>query len=72
VLAEGKRLKHLKEKPYHKIPYRDLSIFFFCGEGPRSRLYGHTATLRLLVEPHDEDADDDDFCSFPSNGAPVG
>jgi hypothetical protein len=24
--AEGKRLKNLKEKPHHKMPYRDLSF----------------------------------------------
>jgi hypothetical protein len=24
LLAEGKGLKHLKEKPYHKTPYNDL------------------------------------------------
>ena len=29
--------------------------FFFCGEGPRSRCYGHTAALRLIVQPCDED-----------------
>jgi hypothetical protein len=28
LLAEGKMLKHLKEKPHHKIPYHDLSFFF--------------------------------------------
>jgi hypothetical protein len=27
--------------------------------------------LRLLVQPCDEDDDDDYFCPFPSNGAPV-
>jgi hypothetical protein len=27
LLAEGKRLKHLKEKPHHKTPYHDLSFF---------------------------------------------
>jgi hypothetical protein len=27
LLAESKRLKHLKEKPHHKIPYHDLSFF---------------------------------------------
>jgi hypothetical protein len=25
--AEGKMLKHLKEKPQHKTPYHDLSFF---------------------------------------------
>jgi hypothetical protein len=37
-------------------------MFFFSGEGPHSRRYGHTAALRLLVQPCDED--DDDFLSF--------
>jgi hypothetical protein len=27
LLAEGKTLKHLKEKPQHKTPYDDLSFF---------------------------------------------
>jgi hypothetical protein len=35
LLAEGKMLKHLKEKPHHKTPYHDLSFFFFLFEkGP--------------------------------------
>jgi hypothetical protein len=29
--------------------------FFLCGEGPRSRYYGRTAALRLIVQPCDED-----------------
>jgi hypothetical protein len=29
-------------------------------EGPRSKRYGRTAALRLLVRPCDEDDDDDD------------
>jgi hypothetical protein len=29
LLAEGKRLKHLKEKPHHKIAYHDLSTFLW-------------------------------------------
>jgi hypothetical protein len=51
LLAEGKPLKHLKEKPQHKTPYHDLS---FCEEEPRSRRYGRNAAFRLLVQPHDE------------------
>jgi hypothetical protein len=36
-----------------------------CGEGPRSRRYGRTAALRLIVQPYDEDEDDDYyFLSF--------
>jgi hypothetical protein len=34
-----------------KIP----EIRFFCGEGPRSRCYGRTAALRLIVQPCDEE-----------------
>jgi hypothetical protein len=45
--------------------------FFFSGEGPRSRRYGRTAALRLLVQPCDEDDDDDYFYPFASNAAPV-
>jgi hypothetical protein len=39
---------------------------FFCGEGPRSRSYGRTAALRLIVEPCDEDEEKDDqfFLNF--------
>ena len=33
---------------------------FFCGEGPRSRCYGRTAALRLIVQPCDEDGEKDD------------
>jgi hypothetical protein len=49
----------------HKL----LSCVFFSGEGPRSRRYGHTAAMKLIAQPYDED--DDYFCPFPSNGAPV-
>jgi hypothetical protein len=48
-----------------------FSFFFFGGEAPRSRRYGRTAAMRLIVQPYDEDEDDDFFCPFPSNGAPV-
>jgi hypothetical protein len=30
-------------------------IAVFYGEGPRSRCYGHTAALRFIVQPCDED-----------------
>jgi hypothetical protein len=33
----------------------DPYLSFFCGEGPRSRCYGRTAALRLIVQPCDED-----------------
>jgi hypothetical protein len=32
----------------------------FLGEGPRSRCYGRTAVLRLIVQPYDEDEEKDD------------
>jgi hypothetical protein len=47
------------------------AVFFFCGEGPRSRCYGRTAALRLIVQPCDEDEEKGDQIFFPSNGAPV-
>jgi hypothetical protein len=45
------------------------NVWFFCGEGPRSRRYGRTAALRLLAQPCDENDDDyiydyDYFLSF--------
>jgi hypothetical protein len=48
-------------------------LFFFGGEGPRSRTYGRTAALRLIVQPCDEDEEKDGqfFFIFTSNGAPV-
>jgi hypothetical protein len=46
--------------------------FFFSGEGPRSRRYGRTAAMRLIVQSREENEDDDYFfCPFPSNGAQV-
>jgi hypothetical protein len=33
---------------------------FFGGEGPRSRGYGRTVTLRLIVQPCDEGEEEDD------------
>jgi hypothetical protein len=41
-----------------------LNVFFLSGEGPRSRRYGRTAALRLLVQPYDEDEDDYYFLPF--------
>jgi hypothetical protein len=38
--------------------------FFSSGEGPHSRRYGRTAAMRLIVQPDDEDGDDDYFWSF--------
>jgi hypothetical protein len=39
-------------------------ILLFSGEGPRSRRYGRTAAMRLIVQPCDEDEDDYYFLSF--------
>jgi hypothetical protein len=43
-----------------------VRLFFFSGEGTRSRRYGRTAAMKLLVQPYDEDEDDEDdyFLSF--------
>jgi hypothetical protein len=42
----------------HAYADRDSVGIFLSGEGPRSRRYGRTAALRLLVQPCDEDNDD--------------
>jgi hypothetical protein len=34
---------------------------FSCGEEPRSRSYGRTAALRLIVQPCNEDEEKDDY-----------
>jgi hypothetical protein len=39
-----------------------LYLFFLSGEGPRSRRYGRTAAMRLIVQPCDDD--DDDYYFF--------
>jgi hypothetical protein len=55
-------LGHLQEELSVTVP---LGLQFFSGEGPRSRRYGRTAALRLIVQPCDEhDADDYYFLSF--------
>jgi hypothetical protein len=46
-----------------------MKYFFFC-EGPRSRSYGRTAALRLIVQPCDKDEEKDDGFFF-RNEAPV-
>jgi hypothetical protein len=33
---------------------------FFHGEGLRSRCYGRTAAIRLILQPYDEDEEKDD------------
>jgi hypothetical protein len=68
--AEGKRLKHLKEKPHHKIPYHGLSVLWRTTpqqtlltqrnlKASRATLLLSLLLLLLL------------FCPSPSNGAPV-
>jgi hypothetical protein len=84
---ESFSVESFKDKLYLKLsfPYKSDVIFrsthqsnytlfslLFCGEGPRSRYYGRTAALRLLVQPCDEDEEKDDkFFIFPSNVTPV-
>jgi hypothetical protein len=36
---------------------------FLFNEGPRSRCYGRTAALRLIVQPCDEDEENDEVSS---------
>jgi hypothetical protein len=52
---------------------KNEKAIFFCAEGPRSRSYGRTAALRLLVQPCDEDERSSVFFFFifTSNGTPV-
>jgi hypothetical protein len=70
LLAEGKRLKHLKEN--HTIKSR-TKIEVFCGKELRSRCYGRAAILRLFVHPYDEDYYYYYYCCcpFPGNGSPM-
>jgi hypothetical protein len=46
------------------LPVCHQYVLFFSGEEPRSRRYGRTAAMRLIVQPYDEDDDDDYFWSF--------
>jgi hypothetical protein len=49
-----------------------FGVLWFCGEGSRSRSYGRTAALRLIVQLCDEDERKMIiFFIFPSNGASV-
>jgi hypothetical protein len=71
-----KELYEFSLPPFLSSLYCHLSSFFiflFFGEGPRSRCYGRTAVLRLIVLPCDEDEEKDDlfFFIFPCNRAPV-
>jgi hypothetical protein len=45
----------------YKLSAFIFRVLLFCGEGPRSRCYGRTAALRLIVQPCDKD---DYFFSF--------
>jgi hypothetical protein len=47
----------------------NVPAILFVSEGPRSRCYGRTAALRLIVQTYDGDYLC--FFVFPSNGAPV-
>jgi hypothetical protein len=47
-----------------RIKYPKFSTLF-CGEEPRSRSYGRTTALRLIVQPCDEaEEKDDQFFNF--------
>ena len=50
-------IEEAEERPVYTVKFSsDLSLFFWGGgEGPRSRCYGHTSALRLIVQPSDED-----------------
>jgi hypothetical protein len=41
-----------------------IHVIFVSGEGPRSRCYGRTAALRLIVQLCDEDEEEDDQFFF--------
>jgi hypothetical protein len=60
-------------KKYFILLWRNkVDLFFFSGEGPRSRRYGHTTALRLLLQPVMKMMMMIIiFCPFPSNGPPV-
>jgi hypothetical protein len=40
--------------------YQVFIKLFFIGEWPRSRRYGRAAAMTLIVQPYDEDEDEDD------------
>jgi hypothetical protein len=47
------------------VGFTPITVTRFFLEGPRSRPYGRTAALRLVVQPYNEDEDDDYyFLSF--------
>jgi hypothetical protein len=53
---------HQALKGCHMSLHVTSQIFFFLGggEGPRSRCYGRTAALRLIMQHCDEDEEKDD------------
>jgi hypothetical protein len=57
----NRRVKNLQERLKNK--FQQIKIFF-CEEGPRSRCYDRTAALRLIVQPCDEEKDDQSFFHF--------
>jgi hypothetical protein len=54
--------QQLSIRPHHEVHTHPITIYIFFIEGPRSRCYGHTAALRLIVQPCDEDYV---FSAFP-------
>jgi hypothetical protein len=46
-----------KRKSHKRNLILEDANIFFCGEGPRSRCYGRTPPLGLLLQPCDEDED---------------
>jgi hypothetical protein len=70
LLAEGKRLTHLKEKPQHNIPYHDFSVLWRRDSAadatdarqPQGFLYHFMMKMMILIIF---------VFFFPSNGAPV-
>jgi hypothetical protein len=54
-LQSSRRLHGIVLKHVDLHTFTLKSFFPFCGEGPRSRHYGRTAGLRLIVQSCDED-----------------
>jgi hypothetical protein len=54
-------IKHSNDS---KIPKQNLTELNFFLEGHRSRSYGRTAALRLIVQHYDEDEEKDDQFLF--------
>jgi hypothetical protein len=63
MLWDYTRILNLFKINYTK--HKVQSMTQVSAEGPRSRRYGRTAAMRLIVQPYDEDEDDDYyFLSF--------